>query len=265
MPKLKSLDSPSEQPSNNPPDSLHFTHDLSLHSRGKMNPEIPGGIIKIQHMTTHEEAMLAGGGKDGSALDQVIASLIKTPGVSVDNLVVQDYYQVLIAIRVLTFGSEYSFDFRCPECDIKSRQTMDLTKDLDESDIKDANVEPYEIGPLPVIGKKLLLRYLRRGDLKSIRDYGKRKRKDGDTKGDPSYPYRLAKHIVEIVDFPDGTNPARILDFCENMHSRDSSYLKRSLSDRDFGISTDIKMVCPDCKEELEEKLPISSDFFLPG
>lgn len=266
MAKLETLGAAPEDKSQTPtsPD-LSFLHDVHLLSKGKMNPEIPGGILKVKHMTTHEEAILAGGGKDGAALDDVLTSLIKTPGVKVDNLIVQDYFQILMAVRVLTFGPEYVFQMQCPECETKFKHTVDLVKTLEEKEIKSEDVEPYEIGPLPILNKKLKIRYLRRSDLKSIRDYGKKKMKDGVTKGDPSYFYRLAKHIVEIIDFEDGTNFARILDFCENMHARDSAYIKTTLATKDFGINTTIKLVCPDCKEDLEEKLPISSEFFLPS
>lgn len=111
------------------------TEEVQLPSKGLVYPlenPLSKGVIEMKYMTAKEEDILLNQSylKNGTAIDKLLKSLIVTP-INYDDLILGDKNAIMIAARILGYGSEYSFDY---EGEIN---TVDLAKldpkPLDES------------------------------------------------------------------------------------------------------------------------------------
>jgi len=101
------------------------TEEVTLPSTGILyDPKSPlaKGVIDMKYMTALEEDILTNQNyiKDGTVIDRLIKSLITTP-INYDDLLIGDKNAILIAARILGYGSEYTFKYEGEE------HTVDLT------------------------------------------------------------------------------------------------------------------------------------------
>ena len=92
---------------------------IDLPSKGKFySKESPlsEGKIEIKYMTAKEEDILTSQNliKKGVVIEKLLESLIVTPGVNVNDLLVGDKNAVMIAARVLAYGPDYPCDIQHP-------------------------------------------------------------------------------------------------------------------------------------------------------
>ena len=118
------------------------TEEVTLPSQGLLYPEgnpLRKGVIEMKYMTAREEDILTNQNyiKRGIVIDKLLQSLIVTP-IDFNDLLVGDKNAILIASRILGYGSDYSFEYEGKEI------TIDLTKvediNLDKSLIKDGKM-----------------------------------------------------------------------------------------------------------------------------
>jgi hypothetical protein len=91
------------------------TEQVELPSKGLLYPEgseLAKGIIEMKYMTAKEEDILTNQSyiKNGTVLDKLLKSLIVSP-INYDDLLIGDKNAIMVAARVLGYGSEYSFDY----------------------------------------------------------------------------------------------------------------------------------------------------------
>jgi hypothetical protein len=102
------------------------TEVIDLPSKGLVYPEtspLSSGKIEMKYMTAKEEDILTNQNyiQKGTVLDELIKSLITTPGVKYEDLVMGDKNALLVAARVLGYGKDYTFTYDGEE------QTVDLS------------------------------------------------------------------------------------------------------------------------------------------
>jgi hypothetical protein len=111
------------------------TEVVELPSRGLLYPEgseLAKGEIEMKYMTAREEDILTNQSyiKNGTVLDKLMKSLIVSK-INFDDLLIGDKNAIMVAARILGYGSEYSFEYG------GETQTVDLSqienKKLDES------------------------------------------------------------------------------------------------------------------------------------
>jgi hypothetical protein len=111
------------------------TEIVELPSKGLLYPEdseLAKGEIEMKYMTAREEDILTNQSyiKNGTVLDKLMKSLIVTK-INFDDLLIGDKNAIMIAARILGYGSEYTFEYG------GETQTVDLSqienKKLDES------------------------------------------------------------------------------------------------------------------------------------
>jgi hypothetical protein len=111
------------------------TEIVELPSKGLLYPEgteLTKGEIEMKYMTAREEDILTNQSyiKNGTVLDKLMKSLIVSK-INFDDLLIGDKNAIMIAARILGYGSEYSFDYN------GEPQLVDLSeinnKPLDES------------------------------------------------------------------------------------------------------------------------------------
>ena len=111
------------------------TEKIELPSKGLVYPPespLAQGYVEMKYMTAKEEDILLNSNyiKNGTAIDKLMKALIVTP-INYDDLIVGDKNAVMVASRILGYGSEYTFEYD------GETHTVDLSqldsKPLDES------------------------------------------------------------------------------------------------------------------------------------
>ena len=102
------------------------TETVELPSKGLLYPEnseLSKGVIEIKYMTAKEEDILTNQAyiKNGTVLDKLLKSLIISK-IDYDDLLIGDKNAIMIASRILGYGSEYNFEYS------GEQQTVDLSK-----------------------------------------------------------------------------------------------------------------------------------------
>ena len=96
------------------------SEEVELPSKGLVYPTdhpLSNGKIEIKYMTAKEEDILTNQSyiKKGTVLNKLLDSVIVTEGVKQQDLILGDKNAVLIATRILGYGSEYKFTYRGEE------------------------------------------------------------------------------------------------------------------------------------------------------
>lgn len=238
-----------------------FEQNIELPSRGKFyKGKLPDGQVKIKPITVAEEKYFTATKDKASIINTVLDRCILSKELKVGEYLLTDQFFILLNIRSLSYGPEYSFEMICRACETKYMHLVLLPKGLILKIASDDDTEPFPID-LPNCGSKLMCRFLRGDDETDIRNFVKQATvSDG---GDPAYVYRLSKQIVSI----DGKELDVIekLMFCENMIGADSVALRDGIAKQESGVDLEIVAVCPRCKEETKIVMPFTADFFRPG
>jgi hypothetical protein len=232
------------------------TEIVELPSKGYLYPEsnpLSTGKVEMKYMTAKEEDILTNQSyiQNGTVLDKLLESLIVSK-INYNDLIVGDKNAILIASRVLGYGSEYNITYG------GTSYTIDLSKvenkTFDESTIeKGKNEFKYT---LPASAVDITFKLLTHGDeLKVTKELEGYKKINKDVV--PELTTRL-KFMITSVNGQ--TEPKVIREFVdEHLLARDSRALREY-----------IKKVQPDVdlSYELEDGLtidiPINLSFFWP-
>ena len=106
---------------------------IDLPSGGKLyneNSPLRSGQVEIKYMTAREEDILTSQNliKKGVVVDKLLESLILTDGVELNDLLLGDKNAVMVAARILAYGSEYTTQIIDPDTTEKIKFTFDLSE-----------------------------------------------------------------------------------------------------------------------------------------
>ena len=140
------------------------TEMVTLPSKGLLySKESPlsKGKIEMKYMTAREEDILTNQNliENGTVIDKLLQSLIVTP-VDYNNLLLGDKNTILIAARILGYGSDYNFKYQGEEHSIDLTSIND--KPLDESLITEGKND-FNF-KLPASGVEVTFKLLTHGD-----------------------------------------------------------------------------------------------------
>ena len=147
----------------------HFpTEEVTLPSKGLLYPKespLSKGVIEMKYMTAREEDILTNQNliEKGTVIDKLLQSLIVTP-IDYGDLLVGDKNAILIAARILGYGSDYNFDYNGENLSVDLTKIDD--KPLDESLIKEGKNEFYFTLPKSKI--EISFKFLTHKDEKAI-------------------------------------------------------------------------------------------------
>jgi hypothetical protein len=235
---------------------------IDLPSRGTVYPKdspLSNGKVEIKYMTAKEEDILTSQNliKKGIVIDVLLNSLILTKGVTSEDLIIGDKNAVMVAARILAYGSEYEVEVTNPETAEKFKHTFNLTdcpfKELPKEIDYSKNL--FEL-KLPISKKIVQFKLLDGKDEKAIDIDLKRTQKLGTTS---DITTRLRHSIVSI----DGSDDrAEINTFVNNMLSRDSLALRQYITKvaPDINLEQDIMME----GELVTVDIPLTTEFFWP-
>lgn len=244
------------------------TEFIDLPSEGHFYPStspLSSGRIEIKYMTAREEDILTSQNliKKGIVLDELLRSVIVTPDVKLDDLLVGDKNAIFVATRRLAYGDKYPVKITCPKCGEENSIDVDLSelkpKEFDFSKYtKGENVFTFE---LPVSKKTISYRLLTHKDEQDIDSELKGIAKI--TKGNsPEMTTRLKYMIVAI----DGNNDrSGVKKFVDNMLAKDSMALRKMVRENSPDLDMMFNFKCGSCGHEERMAMPLGVDFFWPS
>jgi len=247
---------------------------VELPSRGilyKENSVLRQGRVFVRKMTVRDEALLGTRREEDRA--KVVDLLIKNcvnEKFDINELLVTDKLFILFAIRRITYGPEYKFKLRCTNCDFVFLHTVQIFDSFKVRVLEDNEIEPYSV-LLPDCNKTIKFRMLRVEDEREIEKYNRSKLLQGASiVGDPTYSYRLARHIVDITPFEPASKDGSLtmsdkISFVETLTGLDSAVFRDAILSHQSGLELTMSVECPQCGNVFEELLPITVDFFRPN
>jgi len=232
---------------------------------------LPGGIVKIAPMRTKEEKLLASQHGDKlKVLETIVDRCLLTKVMPLEEYLVADYFYMLLAIRNLSYGPDYSFQLTCPKCTYEFIHRMQVPEGFEMRILPDGNTtmvdgstpkrfeEPF-FCTLPLSKKRVGLKLLRVKDERDIRKFAERLTVPTDV-GDPSYEARIAKFIVSIDDKE--VDWRETIEFVENLYTRDTGMVKAVIEDNDCGVNLVLEPQCPRCCKRSRSRFQFTEDFF---
>ena len=241
---------------------------IDLPTKVLMYPEghpLSKGTIEIKYMTAREEDILTSANliKKGVVIDELLKSMIISD-VNYDDLYIGDKNAVMLSARVLGYGKDYVTDVDCPECGNTEKDcSFDLTsfeyKEIDEGYLNRDN--KYEF-TLPNSNRKVEFRFITHKDEKAIdKEVTRLAKISGGIS--PEMTTRLRYQIVS-VDGDDSTET--VANFIKNeLFAIDSRALRDHMMEKMPDVDFTTYYGCPNCGENSEMDLPISTNFFWPS
>lgn len=247
----------------------NYTQEITIPSLGYLNPEIPGGKLIQRCMMVSDQKFLAGSDLNpDSTVQELIRRTIESPeNFNVGNLTTIDTLYILFKLRMISYGDDYKFTAKCPECGKKIDMHVDLSKIEVETLDPDYSKKLFVV--LPRAGDKVYTKFLRNDDLSEIKEEIKRRSKKGvDTN---EFVLRLSSMITKIElkeKNKDGdsvlTHPVDIQNYVEKLTDLDATAIRATTDSIMYGITPTIEHKCPHCKEYVDIYLSMGPGFFRP-
>ena len=236
------------------------TEEVTLPSKGLLYPKdslLRSGKIEMKYMTAKEEDILTNQNyiNNGTVIDKLIKSLIVTP-INYNELLIGDKNAILVAARILGYGSDYEFSYSGED------YTIDLTKIEDKELSKNVtNVGKNEFDfTLPASKIKITFKLLTHGDEKSIAAELK-----GLKKINKNVSHELTTRLKHIIlSFNGEYDKSKIREFVDNqLLAIDARSLRKKIAE--IQPDVDLKHTVEDNNGDLVEvPIPIGINFFWP-
>ena len=196
------------------------TEVLSLPSKGLLYPEdspLRSGTIDVKYMTAKEEDILTSQNliTQGVVIERLLQSVIATPGVKLDDLLIGDKNALMVGTRVLGYGQNYDVMIMDPETGDEVETVIDLSKldhkKIDESLLTNGNNFEYE---LPNSKRKIGFKLLTHKDEMEINEILKSLEKAEKITGVSSEVTTRLKYQITSID--ENTEQKTIDNFVDN-------------------------------------------------
>lgn len=242
------------------------TETVELPSLGKVYPlenPLSSGKVEMKYMTAREEDILTNINllKQGIAIEKMLQSLIKSP-INYEDLLLGDRNGLLIAARILAYGSSYTFEYYDADQDTKEQVTIELAqlqnKEVNYSLYSGKNEFSLE---LPASKNTVTFKLLTVGDEKKI---------DQEIKGFKKATNLTAGELTtrlkhQILSVNGDYTASSVRDFVDNyLLAKDSSYLRAYIGDITPDIDLTVNFTLSSGRD-VSESLPLTTDFFFPG
>ena len=233
------------------------TEIIELPSKGLLyskDSELSKGTIEIKYMTAKEEDILTNQSfiKNGTVLDKLLKSIITT-NINFDDLLVGDKNAIMVASRILGYGSEYTFNY------LGESHTIDLStlenKEIEE-ELYSKNINEFEF-TLPKSGNVVTFKLLTHKDEQEInRELESLKKINKD-----SAPELTTRLIYLIISINGEKEKKTIREFVDNyLLAQDSRALREYIR----RIQPDVDLTFfPDGSSD-RINIPIGVSFFWP-
>jgi hypothetical protein len=228
-----------------------------------------GAVLNIRPITTGQmKSILQYEGNDDPAviddvLDDIINGCVLTDGFNVDSLTLQDRFDLLIGIRRVSKGDNYTFNIKCPKCKSESVQVVDI-------DTLITTPFPTEIDTKVVINPALTIHfdYIRRGHQKesTILTTKMGKMTDAQRRSEIAtfmYAFGMTKFETTAGIIGDITIEQR-KEFLDNLDAKKYEVINDWFIKNNYGTNFKYTVTCKagDCDFTKEEDIPLTGFFF---
>lgn len=231
------------------------TEIIDLPSQGKLYPEdspLAEGKIEMKYMTAKEEDILTNQSyiEKGIVIDKLLESLIVSD-INLDHMLIGDKNALLVAARILGYGSIYKFTYAGEEQEIDLSQLP--PKKLDPS-ITGTNEFNFT---LPASGNDITYKFLTQGDERKIS-----RELDGLRKINPNNVPELSTRLKYIIQSVNGERGSKeIREFVDKyLLAQDSKALRDEIRSK----QPDVDLSFFPEGSTTKRNIPISIDFFYP-
>ena len=233
------------------------TEIVELPSKGLLYPEdseLAKGTIEMKYMTAKEEDILTNQSyiKNGTVLDKLLKSLIVSK-INFDDLLIGDKNAIMVAARILGYGSDYSFEYNgeSQTIDLSTLENKPLNKELFSSRVNEFTFT------LPKSKNTITFKLLTHKDEQDInRELEGLKKINKDTS--PELTTRLKYMIVSV----EGNREKKdIRNFVDNyLLAQDSRALREYVRE----IQPDVNLTFFPSSGSDRVNIPIGVSFFWP-
>ena len=236
------------------------TEMVTLPSKGLLYPEgspLKKGEIEMKYMTAREEDILTNQNliKNGTVIDKLLQALIVTP-INFNDLLTGDKNAILIAARILGYGSDYEFEYNKESLKIDLTEIKD--KPLNESLIVEGKNE-FSF-TLPASKVAITFKLLTHGDETNIENEIKGLKKINKNSS-PDLSTRV-KHLITSIN--GDYEKSAVREFVDTkLLARDSRALRKYIGEiqPDVDLSYDYE---DDDGNVKNISIPIGINFFWP-
>ena len=214
----------------------------NLPSRGKFYTDFTG--VKISPLKfLDEQLILTGKDLEKDIVTELLEKTIE--GINVSEILLMDKNYLLMKLREASYGDDYEFGVVCRNCNHESKSKIQLSKQLNLSEIPDDYEDPRTIS-LPKLGVKAVIRLPRNREEPYLLD----------TETIYKNLYRF------VVSLHDNTDPVFISKAIERMEIADVKTLFREITTTKYGIDPRFVFKCGKCGHKETLAVPIDSGFF---
>lgn len=221
--------------------------------------------VEIRGMTTREEDILMSRAliRKGTVISELIKSCMITPNVDVTSLVGGDRNALMVAVRILGYGADYSGHLDCPSCQVRN----EIHVDLNSLEMKDLGTQPSIVGTnqftytLPLGKQTVTFKLLTGREEEEIMASMEAKKKRG-IQNDNVITTRLSYSILSVNGI---TDKMKLTNFIGVMPARDSNSLRAYMDKIEPGINMKFEFSCQSCGHSEVMPLPLGPTFFWPN
>jgi len=245
------------------------TETIDLPSRGwfyDQDSPLASGKVELKYPTAKEEDILTTQNliKQGTVVDKFLQSVIVSP-INYNDLLIGDKNAIMVAARILAYGSTYEYDATCPNCGTRSKESINLS----EIEDKEVDFTKSEKGQrtfelkLPASKRTITFQFMTHGLERKVDEDVKVAKKRAKRSGiDPELTTRMKRCIVSVDGNEERDYISNFVD--SEFLSRDSQAFRKHIN----AIAPDSKMLdeyeCKECGHEEALDFPINAGFFWP-
>lgn len=216
------------------------------------------GEITIRPMSLSDEEIL--GNKtyinNGTVFSKLLEGCI-VDDVDVKKLIPYDVFFLLYYLRKITYGEDYKFETKCPECGKKYEKEINISE-VEWEEIEDEKgAEGVKTIKLPISKYTVTIEAPTLGNEESISKISKKFEDYGDV------VLGYAVRTREILDNKgEPISPDDYADFYEALPGRDRSEISKAFEKIENLLIPTVTLTCPKCGTEEEGSIPFTKDFF---
>ena len=240
-----------------------------LPSRGKLysqtSPLCDADFIEIKEMTAREEDILTSRVllKKGIAIDKVLDNCIVNKNINQYDMLVGDRNTILLALRVSSYGADYTVKVSCPSC----AENQDYTFMLDQVNMKMLNVNPIEQHnnifefKLPKSEDIIRFKLLTAGEEADITKTQENYKRVIKSDIDNLVTSRMMRQIISVNS---NSNREFVANYVSNMPIKDARAFRDYVELVEPNVDLRGNFSCVNCGEASIIDIPMTVEFFWP-
>jgi len=230
---------------------------------GKDHPLHNQEYVEIKHMTAKEEDILTSLSliEKGVVLDYLIHSLLLNKEINGKSLLPGDRSAIILNARINGYGSDYSFEIPCANCQSQVKVDCDLSsinnKEINNEMINDEGVMHLE---LPKTKFSVTVQFLTAYNEEILQKEVEKKKKMGFSDASTT------TFLSFIIDSVNGVknDGGDVAEFIQNMPAIDAKYIKTKYIENKPDVDFNVEIECNNCSHQERRDVPLTAQFFWP-